>query len=214
MDRRVARRATAPEVQPQDRTPTLDETSADADRLSMLKWHLDRYDRLRSSTVTRASVVLSAGAILSAGNAVLLGQVLGSSAAWLDRWAWLLAITVATMATALLVVASVITAAGVLLTGRRSRDVFTAVRDIPVGLIFNGSDTIKNVKDFAGFRAATHQSAQEMADAAEVDLWVCIHQHRHRYGRLRLAVRLLRWAAVAFLLILLIVLTANFAYAL
>jgi hypothetical protein len=212
MIRRFRRRTAGTEVESEKLSTTAELPSA-AERLSTLKWHLDRYDRLRSSTVTRASVVLSAGAILSAGNAVLLGQILGSSAVWLDRWGWLLAISAATMMTALLVMTSIITAAGALLTGRRSRDAIPALHDVPVGLIFNSSDTIDEVRDFAAFRAAARQSIQESTEAAEVDLWVCIHQHRHRYRRLRQAVRFLRWAAVAFLLLLITVLTVNFVYA-
>ena len=78
-------------------------TVADADLLELLKWHIDRYDRLRVSTAGRASVVLSAGAILSAGNALLLTQILNSTTAWLTAW-WLLTFTV------------------VALIGRRTRD--------------------------------------------------------------------------------------------
>ena len=200
-----AKRATA------DRNNDLGRPS-DADRLAMLKWHLDRYDRLRSSTVTRASVVLSAGAILSAGNALLIGQVLGSASPWITQWGWRLAITVAILASSVLVVSSLIKAAGVLLTRRASRELFPVLRDIPVGPIFNGSDTVEKIKTFAAFRVATRVGFGEMADAAEVDLWVCIHQHRYRYARLRTAVGLLRYAALAFLAILISVLAANLAY--
>jgi hypothetical protein len=60
---------------------------ADAETLELLKWHLERYDRLRASTAARASVVLSAGAILSAGNAVILSQILNLPEKRLGSWA-------------------------------------------------------------------------------------------------------------------------------
>jgi hypothetical protein len=50
------------------------------EKIELVKWHIDRYDRLRGSTTNRAAVVLSAGTILSAGVAVVLSQLLSSSA--------------------------------------------------------------------------------------------------------------------------------------
>jgi hypothetical protein len=188
-------------------------TVSDEDRLSMLKWHIDRSDRSRSSTAGRASIVLSAGAILSAGNAVLLSQVLGGTTGWLSSGAWLVAITIAVAGSALLVVSSLIKSAGVLLTTRGSRKVFEQLGDIPPGLIFNNADTVQRIRTFEDFRATTASfGPKEMADAAEVELWVCIHQHRHRYIQLRAAVRLLRYAALSFLVILVVVMIANLAY--
>lgn len=185
----------------------------DSERLAMLKWHLDRSDRLRSSTASRASVVLSAGAILSAGNAVLLGQILGRTSGWLSAGGWLAGVTVAVVGSAALVVLSLIKAANVLLTTRGSRRVFRTLGDVPPGLIFNNADTVEWLKTFDEFHATTtSHGPKEMADAAEVELRVCIHQHRHRYTQLRSAVRLLRYAALSFLGILIAVMVANLAY--
>src|SRR5215467_14360165 len=50
------------------------------EKIELVKWHINRYDRLRGSTTNRAAVVLSAGAILSAGVAVALSQLLSNSA--------------------------------------------------------------------------------------------------------------------------------------
>lgn len=195
--------------------PAAARTLSDEERLAVLKWHIDRYDRLRSSTASRAAVVLSAGAILSAGNAVLFGQLLGATKSWLGQWGWLLALTMAVLGSAALVVASLIRAANVLITTRGSREMFRALGDIPVGLVFNSGDTVARLKTFDDFRTAVAgQDHRDMVAAAEVELWVCLHQHRHRYAQLRAAVRLLRHAALAFLAILVLVLTANLAYAL
>ena len=186
---------------------------SDDDRLAVLKWHIERYDRLRISTASRAAVVLSAGAILSAGNALLLGQILGDAVDWLISWQ-LLVLTVAALASAGLVVSSLIRATNVLLTTRGSRATFAALSDPPPSLIFNGADTIAHLTTFADFRKALEtQGPQAIADAAEVELWVCIHQHRHRYAQLRAAVRLLRYAALAFFVVLVLIMTANLLYA-
>lgn len=184
------------------------------DRLVMLKWHIERYDRLRTSTASRAAVVLSAGAILTAGNALILSQILGRSTGWAtSRW-WLPILTVAALISAGLVVSSLLRAANVLITARGSRDSFKGLGNVPVSLIFNGPDTLANIPTFADFRAiVAGQSAVDRREAAEVELWVCIHQHRHRYRQLRVAVRLLRYAAVAFFTILVIALLANLVYA-
>jgi hypothetical protein len=180
----------------------------------MLKWHIERYDRARTSTASRAAVVLSAGAILSAGNVLLLGQILGRTADWLASGWWLPVLSAATLISAGLVVSSLVRAANVLLTTRRSRDAFETLGNVPLSMIFNGPDTLANVSTFADFRAiVANQSAADIRQAAEVELWVCIHQHRHRYRQLRIAVRLLRYAAIAFFTILVIALSANLWYA-
>jgi hypothetical protein len=173
-----------------------------AEKINLVQWHLDRYDRLRASTASRASVVLSAGAILSAGNAVVLSQLLGNSATQVSSW--LLAIfTVAAMASAFLIVLSLIRASNVLVTPRDSRRMFSASGALPKSLVFNGTDTVEHVASFDEFRTVVEmQGGQAILEAAEVELWVGIQQHRHRYIRLRGAVRLLRHAAVTFMAIL------------
>jgi hypothetical protein len=189
------------------------ESEAEEKRLVMLKWHIERYDRLRTSTAGRAAVVLSAGAILSAGNALVLGQMLSTTRAGAASSWWSAILTVASLASAGLVVLSVLKAANVLVTTRRSRDAFKEVGRAPVSLIFNGTDTLANVRTFAEFHAIlAGGSAAETRASAEAELWVCIHQHRHRYAQLRAAVRLLRHAAVAFFAVLVLALSANLAH--
>lgn len=181
------------------------------DRLELVKWHIDRYDRLRASTAARASVVLSAGAILSAGDALLLSQILGSTGRQLDRWL-LLAFTAAAITTMCLVVLSVIRASNVLVTPRGSRMMLEHGSALPVGLIFNGTDTVRHVTTFAEFQSVVvSQGSADLLEAAELELWIGIHQHRYRYVRLRMAVRLLGYAAVTFLAILIAAMVVNLA---
>jgi hypothetical protein len=48
-----------------------------------------------------------------------------------------------------------------------------------------------------------------MRQSAEVELWVCVQQHRYRYSRLRTAVRLLRYAALATFVLLAVALAVG-----
>ncbi|GIG90267.1 hypothetical protein [Plantactinospora endophytica] len=203
--------ARTPDELPNTATSADDTDSpATAQRIDLLQWHLDRYDRLRVSTSGRASVVLSASAILSAGNAVVLAQLLGGSVA--DRLApWLLVLfTALTMVSAGLVVLSLLRAASVLVTPQSSRTMLGDDDVLPAALVFNGTDTVRRLNSFAEFQAAlARQGTPEILQAAQVELWIGIQQHRQRYVRLRAAVRLLRYAAVAFLVILAIAMIGN-----
>ncbi|HEU4350190.1 MAG TPA: hypothetical protein VFR35_20615 [Actinoplanes sp.] len=180
----------------------------------MIKWHIERYDRLRTSTASRASVVLSAGALLSAGNVLLITQILARSADWLRSW-WLLLFTLIAVTGVGLVMASLLRAAGVLVTLRSSRAEFASAGELPVSLIYNGTDTLAHLPTFEAFRSAVRgQDPDDAAAAAEVELWVCINQHRSRYARLRQAVRLLRHAALAYVAAMLLALVVNMTYGL
>jgi hypothetical protein len=179
------------------------------EKISLVKWHLDRYDRLRVSTASRASVVLSAGAILSAGNALILSQLLGSSNSTMRTWV-LTVFTVGLTVSSCLVMLSLIRASRVLVTPKDSRRMFASSGELPAGLLFNGTDTVRLIASFRDFQAAVRsQDQREILDAAQVELWIVIQQHRHRYVELRAAVRVLRWAALAFLLVFVGIMITN-----
>ncbi|WP_454340159.1 hypothetical protein [Streptomyces pseudovenezuelae] len=168
------------------------------DRLTLLRWHLDRYDRLRASTASRASVVLSAGAILSAGNAVVLARLIDSPDSGLSS-ATTLAFGIGLLLSIGLVVLSLTLATGVLVTPKPSRDTFMDARNLPAALVFNPTDTVRELESYEDFRSSVEsQSYQAILAAAQIELWIGIRQHRHRYLRLRAATRVLRWAAVVF----------------
>lgn len=173
------------------------------DRIDLIRWHLDRYDRLRGSTTSRASVILSATAILSAGSVVELSLVLSNTTLSV-RGPQRTLLIVEVGLTAALVVVGLIHATTLLATSRQSRQMLADGQDLPAGLIFNGSDTIREISSFGDFAAIVEtQGHQEILQAAEVELWITIHQHRWRYVRLRIATRLLRLSALAFLVVLL-----------
>ena len=183
-----------------------DESLSIRDRVDLARWHIDRYDRLRASTSSRAAVVLSAGAILSAGNAVILSQLLQQSA---SSRLWLIAVcTFGLTASAALIVLSVIRATGVLVSLRLTRDMFPDP-DLPPGLVFDhrhcaARPHLSTVQD-----AVWSQDLAHILEAANAELWIIIRQHRRRYARLRSAVRALRFAATVFLAVLTVLVISN-----
>ena len=183
-------------------------TSTRPDNDELLRWHIDRYDRLRASTASRAAIVLSAAAILSAGNAVILSKLLpppGSRGNGVT-----LALVALTVVGAVLIIASLIQASNVLLTRKQTRVVFDADGTLPLSLLFNGSDTVRQAKTFGDFQSILRdQQYDDIVTAAEVELWVCIQQHRKRYGQLRRCTRTLQFAGLAFLAVLLGFVLAN-----
>jgi hypothetical protein len=181
-------------------------------KMAMLQWHIERYDRLRSSTANRAAVVLSAAALLSAANAVLIFQLLSGNSSRTPLFALAVCATITAISTAL-IIQSVVRACGVLVTGKDSRSLFATDDTLPLGLIFNGTDTVSHLRSFDEFVAHVEtQSGVENCRSAQVELWIGIHQHRHRYIQLRGAVRSLRYAACFFLVAMLGVLAVGLLY--
>ncbi|MFD8495904.1 hypothetical protein [Amycolatopsis sp. NPDC059657] len=177
------------------------------DRLDLARWHIDRYDRLRASTSSRAAVVLSAGAILTAGNAVILSQLLQQT---LPANVWLVTIcTVGLTISAALIVLAIIRATGVLVSLRLTREMFPE-SDLPTGLVFNATDTVRHAPEFRRFyQVVGEQNLPDVLLSAHVELWIIIRQHRHRYAKLRDSVRALRYAAMIFLVVLTVLVITN-----
>ena len=193
---------------PQSNLPSSKPLPAD-DHLTLARWHLDRYDRLRASTAGRASVVLSAGALLSAGNAVVLTQLLRNGDDRAGSWSTV-AFSVGLAISACLVVVSLVGASGVLVTLKDSRTLFAQQTPLPDAPLFNGPDTVRLLSSFDSFfDVSVSQTEAQVLQAAHVELWIVIRQHRHRYAKLRNAVRTLRWAAATFLVVFLGLLVDN-----
>lgn len=177
--------------------------------LQMVMWHLDRFDRLRASTASRASVTLSAAAILSAGNAVALSQLF-TSFRFAASFPLLVFLSVTGAASAALVVIAMLRATGVLVTLKPSREWLPKHDHVPSGSPFNGHDVIIEHPTFESFRLkAFGRPIEATIRSAQAELWICIQQHRHRYSRLRSAVLLLRLAAFAFMIDLVSLVFAN-----
>lgn len=177
------------------------------DNLELARWHIDRYDRLRTSASSRAAVVLSAGALLTAGNAVILSQLLQQTTS-LAPWV-VVVCTAGLLVNVALIVLALVSATGVLISLQPSRELFPDP-DLPISLAFNASDTIKHAGEFSTFHETMRtQHPSELLRSAHVELWIIIKQHRHRYARLRTSVRALRHAANVFLTVLTTLVIAN-----
>jgi hypothetical protein len=188
---------------------TADPAEAAEYQIALAKWHLDRYDRLRASTASRASVVLSAGALLSAGNAVVLSQLRGTAGHGAGA-GLLTTFSIGLAVSACLVIVSLFHAAGVLVTPKDSRTMLASHGQLPAAPLFNGTYTVEHCGTFDEFVAVCRaQMSAQILEAAHVELWIVIQQHRYRYLKLRKAARVLRWAAVVFLVVFLGLLADN-----
>lgn len=195
-----------PSVQSAGAGPDSRPDSTGGEVLALLRWHIDRYDRLRASTASRAAVVLSASALLSAANAVIIAQVLGTRFTPVPS-ALLAFCVLPSLAGFVLVVLAVVHATGVLVTTRNSRALLTGPAAPPPGPVFNRSDTLGLFATYAEFSTAVDmQDEAAIIEAAKAELWIVIHQHSYRYAELRSAVRLLRLAATALPVALVVVL--------
>jgi hypothetical protein len=185
------------------------DTRSEGNTIEMLCWHLDRYDRQRASTSARASVVLSAGAILFAGNTIVLSRLLEPEMRHLD-WRIVMLLLACGVLSALLIMLSLLRSAGVLVTPRGSRQMFLLNENVPASLVFNGTDTVDQLRTFASFQHVLEaQSRKDNLQAAQIELWICIQQHRYRYRQLCLAVRYLRYAAMSFVFGMISILAAE-----
>ena len=168
------------------------------ERLDLVRWHLDRYDRLRGSVAGRAAMVLSANALLLAGATFLL-RTLPVPAEGVVRT---LKVCVASATLPILVLVAVSVAFGlnaVVSPKKTSRQLFGAA--IPNRFVFIHRDTVETCKDYRSFAEEfLAQSTEETLESAQATLWTVIKQHHLRYKNLRRAVRTLALSVPLFLL--------------
>jgi hypothetical protein len=169
-------------------------------QIEMVKWHIERFDGLRKSAADRASVVLNAGAILSAGNAVMLSVLFANPR--LVSGPLVLGYSAGVAVSIFFIVMAMMLANGVLVSLRVTRHLLRADQ-LPLGLLFNATDTAARFKTFPEFQMhIASESYLQILHNAEVELWVGMRTYRYRYARLRSAIRALRVAAMIFLVLL------------
>ena len=135
---------------------------------------------------------------LFAGNTIVLSRLLEPEMRHVD-WRIVMFLLACDVFSAVLIMLSLIRSAGVLVTPRGSREMFMRHENVPASLVFNGTDTVDQLRTFGSFQSAlAAQSRDDILEAAQIELWVGIQQHRHRYRQLRSAVRFLRHAAISF----------------
>ncbi|MFJ9636759.1 hypothetical protein [Streptomyces sp. NPDC101178] len=179
--------------------PALEQASGSpaptSEMLEITKWHIDRYDRLRSSTSLRASILLSANAILITGSLILVNYHLQSDT---RRQSILIESLFAALATLTLslIMRSLWGCINAIAARKTTRALHHA--EIPTRFLFNWGDTLKSVDGHTDFaRKVTELSLDSMLGHAVAELWTDILQHAQRHRHLRSAISTFRYCIIA-----------------
>jgi hypothetical protein len=162
-------------------------------RLSSARWHIDRYDKLRTLTASRAAVLLSANALILAVIALLAPLFLQES--MIGGRPAAVALSIAALIVVALVSASVSFALAAMLNVRPSRKLFAA--DVPPSLVYSHGDTLRTFQTFAEFEEFFDNTFidDELRHATSA-LWSGLNAHGYRFQRLRRATWLLYFGIV------------------
>ncbi|WP_146173818.1 hypothetical protein [Saccharothrix carnea] len=164
------------------------------DRLRMAQWHIDRYDRLRSSTSSRAAVLLSADAALLAATIPIANSILQRAGVvewviWATRGFAALAMFSS--------VASIAFCTNAVAAWRTTRQVHQ--KEIPNRFVFNWGDTLKSVDGYSDFAStAASRSVETVTGDAMAELWTVILQHKRRHKHLGLGIHFFRCGTIFF----------------
>jgi hypothetical protein len=176
----------------------------DAAQLSRIQWHIDRYDRLRASTSSRAAVLLSANAALLTGTLVLANTFLQNV---VKSWA-AVPIELLALGSAATTVVAIFFCANAIATWRTTRNINR--QEIPPRLMFNWGDTLRAVDGYSKFESLVlAQTSEEVLKNGIAELWTDILQHSRRHKHLRYAMHLFRAAVVIFLFLSVLVIIAK-----
>lgn len=174
-----------------------DEAMSSSDLLDLAKWHIDRYDRLRSSTSVRASVLLSANAVLATGSLILVNyhlQTAGTSRVlWIESLFGVLAVL-----TMSLILRSLWGSINAIAARKTTRSLHSA--EIPSRFLFNWGDTLRSVDGHSDFaRRVGDLSLDAILGHAVAELWTDILQHSQRHRHLRSAINTFRYCVMSLL---------------
>ncbi|MEW1587918.1 hypothetical protein AB0283_21060 [Micromonospora vinacea] len=154
------------------------------------RWHITRYDGLRSSIANRASFVISANAVLIGGVALLFPNAINQEV--YGGRVTVVAMGVAALGVLILAATSIVAATNALLAAKRWRDIYGS--EPPPGMFYLHSDTLAVTPTFRDFDTAF--AAQTVSDermSATVNLWVVMQTLNYRYRFLRRATRRLQY---------------------
>jgi len=162
--------------------------------LRSLRYHIDRYDRLRAATASRASVLLAASALALAASGILLNRDLRAT---LHSNRPLLVIAILLFVVILgLIFTAVLNALSALVSLSDGRSLYNLPGDCSRG-IYNQTDAVTAFPEVSNISSGLALSAE--ISGAEVELWVNVRQHKRRYEHLRRGIRRLRAAILALL---------------
>lgn len=175
----------------------LSELMSNEDLLNLMKWHIDRYDRLRSSTSVRASVLLSANAVLATGAMILVNYHLQVDGGHRILWVECLFGALAVLALSL-IMRSLWGCINAIAARKTTRAIHSA--EIPSRFLFNWGDTLKSVDGHSDFvRKVTELTPNSILRHAVSELWTDILQHSQRHRHLRVGISTFRYCVVAIL---------------
>jgi hypothetical protein len=184
---------------PQGPEPTAKSDLAAPDLLELLRWHIDRYDRLRASTSTRASVLLGASSVLLTGVIFLINyrlQILRNSPTdYLD----IIFAIVAALAV-ILILSAVTNCINAIATRKTTRSIHAG--EIPRRFLFNWGDTLRAVDGYTSFADEVRSlDYDSITGHAIAELWTDIMQHARRHRYLRIGINLFRYSIFSFLIL-------------
>ncbi|WP_136104425.1 hypothetical protein [Streptomyces sp. S816] len=165
------------------------------DLLDLMKWHIDRYDRLRSSTSARASVLLNANAVMATGSLILVNYHIQTAKTPYTLWIECL-IDVCSALTLALILRSLWSAIDAIAARKTTRALHSG--EIPTRFLFNWGDTLKSVDGHSNFaRTVDELDLETVLGHAKAELLTDILQHAQRHRHLRSAINTFRFCVVA-----------------
>lgn len=187
-----------PEILPE--TAPLEETSlAAGELLEILRWHIDRYDRLRASTSARASILLSASSVLLTGIILFVNHRIQARSTNPIGYPDIALVTVIAI-TGALTLASIANCINAIAAWKTSRSMHNG--EIPNRFLFNWGDTIKSVDGYTAFaERVTNLDSKAILGHATAELWTDISQHRTRHKYLRTGIMLFRYSIISFVVL-------------
>ncbi|MFD5916045.1 hypothetical protein ACFVYP_28950 [Kitasatospora sp. NPDC058201] len=167
------------------------------DLLDLMRWHIDRYDRLRSSTSSRAAAILSANAIIIAGS-VLLANYHFQSNGTPRRILVEVAFAGLAFVTLILVLRSLWSCIDAIAARKTVRMVNS--EEIDSRFLFNWGDTLGEIDGHSSFTVRVLKlTMEDVLKNAASELWTDILQHSRRHRHLRNAVTVFKYGVISFL---------------
>jgi hypothetical protein len=179
-------------------TKPVTETQLNAvELLELLRWHIDRYDRLRASTSVRASILLSASSVLLTGMILLANYRLQMQVAHpisgVD-----IALAAALLTTTTLSFSSITNCVNAIAARKTTRSLHAG--EIPDRFLFNWGDTTRTVDGYTSFaERVASLDVTTILGHATAEIWTDILQHARRHKYLRHGITLFRYGVLAFL---------------
>lgn len=166
------------------------------EQLDLIRWLIDRTDRLRESVASRASLVVSANALLLAGTTFLLGQTLSDLGQRPLTERILLVICIGV--TLLFLIVSLVSATGGII-GSWKADRQMLGDDALEQLFISSVASVKAFNSFKSFKQKFDKTDKEQVlSYALGNLWVIQNVHYRRHQKVEFAIKFMLLAVISF----------------